>query len=110
MKRALNGFYLFFWCWPYCWGRPGFSALPAGNCHWDSNRMGQPRSGVRPLFQGHPVLRLGLPAVGQDPELAIALADAYKAAGNYTKAEYTLANAIAAGAPSLSTKPCVRPM
>ena len=35
----------------------------------------------------------------QDPELAIALADAYKAAGNYTKAEYTLANAIAAGAP-----------
>ncbi len=35
----------------------------------------------------------------QDPELAITLADAYKAAGNYTKAEYTLANAIAAGAP-----------
>ena len=44
-----------------------FSALPAGNCHWDSNRMGQPRSGVRPLFQGHPVLRLGLPAVGAGP-------------------------------------------
>lgn len=34
----------------------------------------------------------------QDPELAIALAEAYEQSGNYTKAEYTLANAIAAGA------------
>lgn len=34
---------------------------------------------------------------GQDPELAIQLAKAYQQADNYTKAEYTLANAIAAG-------------
>ncbi len=34
----------------------------------------------------------------QDPELAIALAEAYEQSGNYTKAEYTLANAIASGA------------
>ena len=33
----------------------------------------------------------------RDPALAVTLADAYKASGNYTKAEYTLANAIAAG-------------
>lgn len=34
---------------------------------------------------------------GQDTELTIALADAYKQSGNYSRAEYTLANAIAAG-------------
>lgn len=33
----------------------------------------------------------------QDPDLAIQLAKAYQQAGNYTKAEYTLANAIATG-------------
>lgn len=35
---------------------------------------------------------------GQDENVAIELANQYKAAGNYTKAEYTLSNAIADGA------------
>ena len=37
---------------------------------------------------------------GQDENVAIELADQYKAEGNYTKAEYTLSNAIADGGTS----------
>ena len=68
MKRALKWILSLFLVLALLLGAAWFfSALPAGNCHWDPNRMGQPRSGVRPLFQGHPVLRLGLPAVGAGP-------------------------------------------
>ena len=105
MKRALKWILsLFFWCWPCCWGAAWFflryqpeiaTGILTG---WGSHALESGRYSRAIRYYGW-----AYQLSEQDPELAIALADAYKAAGNYTKAEYTLANAIAAGAP-----PCLR--